>query len=138
MNSFLTITKAAFLSGFNTSKKKNNQSSAFKMVGLIGILFLGLSFFYNYMITNMLDKNDANSFNYYLVSVMAISAIMSLTISIFQMQGQIYRTKDYEFLETLPIKKTTIISSKILAVYLINVFEDAIIMVPALIIAGLW
>ena len=133
MNSFFTITKAAFLSGFNTNKKKNNQSSAFKMVGLIGIIFLALSFFYNYLITNMLNKSDINSFNYYLVAVMAVSSIMSLTISIFQMQSQIYRTKDYEFLETLPIRKTTIISSKILAVYLINIFEDAIIMVPALI-----
>ena len=133
MNNFLTITKAAFLSGFNTNKKKNNQSSAFKLVLLFGLLFLSLSTFYNYMIIRMIDTNDINSFNGYLVAVMAASSILSLTVSIFQMQSQIFKTKDYEFLETLPIRKSTIVSSKILAVYLINLYEDAIIILPALV-----
>ena len=134
MNNFFLLTKSSFLSGFNTNKKKNNQSSAFKMMAIVGVIFLLLSSFYSFMFIQMVDTENPKQYDYFLVSVLTITALMSIILSIFQMQSQIFKTKDYEFLESLPITNKTIVASKIASVYLMNLFEDSLIALPSLVL----
>ena len=70
----------------------------------------------------------------YLSLVLAVSAILVLIITITQMQGTIFKTKDYEFLESLPVGRGTIVAAKISAVYLMSFFEDVIIALPAVVL----
>jgi len=133
MNNFIELTKAFFLTGFNVNKKKKNQRSAFASVGIAGLLFFCLSFAYNLMYMTEF-KMGGLPLEQYMLIVLTVDAYIVLITTLTQMQGQIFKTKDYEFLESLPVSKTVIVGSKITAVYLIGLFEDFLITIPAIVL----
>ena len=133
MNSFIQLTKAFFLSGFNVNKKKQNQRSAFKALLIFGIVLFVVSFLYNALYMKISTETGLALEDYMLI-VLVVDALIVFTTCIFQMQQTIFKTKDYEFLESLPVKKSIIVSAKIFAVYLIGLFEDLLITIPAIIL----
>ena len=132
MNNFIQLTKVLFLSGFNVNKKKQNQKSAFRTLGIFGLVFLAVSCIYNAMYMNMAMLNGVSLTTYMLI-VLVVDAMIVFVTCVFQMQTTIFKTKDYEFLESLPVRKTTIVAAKIAAVYLIGLFEDLLITIPAIV-----
>ncbi len=130
MNNVFLLTKATFLSGFNTNKKKGNQKSSFRTLIIVSVFLTIMSFFYNYMFITEI-RNTETGFEDYVVIVSMVASLFTFMTSVFQMQSAIFKTRDYEFLESLPIKKTSIVLSKILSVYLMNLIEDIIIAGPA-------
>lgn len=136
MNNLIQLTKVAFFSSFNVNKQKKNQKSVFAIVGLFGFLFLAISFFYNF--TFCMAFMAIYSLEEYLVFMYSVAGILTLMLSIFKIQSTIFRTKDYEFLESLPVSKKTIVASKLLALELICLFEDALICLPTIIFYGIF
>lgn len=131
MSNFLTLTKVFFLSGFNVNSKKKNQKSAFTLFGITLLLFasasLGISVsFIGRMELFGIDKEA------FLSLMLLVAFILNFVLSIHQVQSIIFNTKDYEFLESLPVKKTTIVASKLCSFYLINVAEDVALILPAI------
>ena len=59
-----------------------------------------------------------------LVMILLLAFMLNFVLSLFQLQSVIFKAKDYEFLESLPVSKVCIVSSKIIATYLINLSED--------------
>ena len=52
------------------------------------------------------------------LSLMLLVAFMiNFVLSIHQVQSIIFNAKDYELLESLPVKKTTIVASKLASFY---------------------
>lgn len=131
MNNFFTLTKVFFLSGFNVNKRKKNQKSAFSLFILTLVLFAFVSLTISFGFISKLDLVGGT-----LESVLGImlfmSFMMNFILSVTQVQSIIFNTKDYEFLESLPVSKTAIISSKLFAFYLINVSEDLALIVPSI------
>ncbi|MDE6284452.1 MAG: hypothetical protein K2M17_01750, partial [Bacilli bacterium] len=64
----------------------------------------------------------------------ALGSVVSMFYTIFKVDGMLFSTKDYDMLMALPIKKTTIIGSKMINLYLSNLFFSFIIMIPVLLV----
>lgn len=131
MSNFLTLTKVFFLSGFNVNKRKKSQRSAFGLFGLALALFAIASFsvsmnFFMKMEALGLQKEET------LGLMLLVSFMLNFVLSIYQVQSIIFNAKDYEFLESLPVKKTTIVAAKLASFYLINVAEDVALILPAI------
>lgn len=133
MSDFIELTKAFFLSGLQVNRRRQNQKSSFQSLAILGLVFLFLSFYYNYTFIQSLGALGI-SYENYLLMILACDTVFILSTSIAQMQGTIFKTKDYEFLESLPVSKKTIVAAKIASVYIIGVLEDLIISLPALIL----
>lgn len=133
MNSFFALTKVFFLSGFNVNKKKKNQKSAFSLFALTLALFMFTSALLSFVFSEKM-KEAGLPIETFLGVILMFAFMLNLAISIFQLQSIIFNTKDYEFLESLPVSKPTIIASKLFATYLINLSEDLALMIPAIII----
>ncbi len=133
MNNFFLLTKVFFLAGFNVNNKKKNQRSAFALFGLTLIIFVIVSFSISYLMMNKM-----NEYNLPLVTglcmVVLVAIMLNFVLSMYQLQSIIFSSKDYEFLESLPVSKVCIVSSKLAATYLINLSEDLALIVPASII----
>lgn len=136
MTNLLLLTKAAFLNGFQVNRKKNNQKSTFKSLGLFALLFFAISFIYNTaLLLGVSEESELSiDLNGLLILVLVIGTALTFIISFYQTESVIFEAKDYEFLESLPIKKSEIVASKIIALYLMNVVEDAIIVLPQIIL----
>ena len=119
MNNFFTLTKVFFLSGFNVNKKKKNQKNAFKLFLLTLALFMLISISLSFVFSEQM-KEAGLPIETFLGVILMFAFMLNLVISIFQLQSIIFNTKDYEFLESLPLSKPTIIASKLFATYLIN------------------
>lgn len=133
MNSFFALTKVFFLSGFNVNKKKKNQKNAFSLFALTLALFMFTSALLSFVFSEKM-KEAGLPIETFLGVILMFAFMLNLAISIFQLQSIIFNTKDYEFLESLPVSKPTIIASKLFATYLINLSEDLALMIPAIII----
>ena len=132
MSNFLTLTKVFFLSGFNVNLKKKNQRSAFSLFGLTLLLFalgsFGISMSFITKIEDFGLEKEA-----FLSLMLLVAFMLNFVLSIHQVQSIIFNTKDYEFLESLPVKKATIVAAKLCSFYLINVAEDIALILPAII-----
>ena len=133
MNNFFTLTKVFFLSGFNVNKKKKNQKNAFKLFLLTLALFMLISISLSFVFSEQM-KEAGLPIETFLGVILMFAFMLNLVISIFQLQSIIFNTKDYEFLESLPLSKPTIIASKLFATYLINLSEDIALILPAILI----
>ncbi|MDD2409564.1 MAG: hypothetical protein PHD03_02460 [Bacilli bacterium] len=65
-----------------------------------------------------------------LVTIMVTVSVTSAITTVFKVNKTLFNAKDYSFLLSLPIKKSTIISSKIMNLYIINVVFSAILLIP--------
>ncbi len=65
-----------------------------------------------------------------LVMIMVMVSVTSALTTIFKVNKTLFNAKDYSFLLSLPIKKRTIISSKIFNLYIINFVFAAMLLIP--------
>lgn len=130
MHNFITLTKVFFLAGFNVNKRKQNQKSAFAMLGITLGIFATVSLVLTLSLASQLTALGLPLFTILFLILMA-SMLLSFVMSMYQLQSVIFNTKDYEFLESLPVSKVCIIASKLTAVYLVNLFEDVALILPS-------
>ncbi len=64
----------------------------------------------------------------------ALASIFILFATVFRVDSMLFHSKDYDLLGSLPLKKSTIIASKMLNLYFSNLIFTIIIMVPVLIV----
>ena len=133
MSNFLTLTKVFFLSGFNVNIRKKNQKSAFTLFGITLLLFAVGSFFISLSFISRIELLGLEK-EAFLSLMLLVAFMINFVLSIHQVQSIIFNAKDYELLESLPVKKTTIVASKLASFYLINVAEDIALILPASII----
>lgn len=119
-------------------KKKGKRRSAAGMVvlvliyvilfGVIGSMFFGLG----YTLCNPLCMLDLNWLYYAVMSLLAI--VMGVFGSVFNTFTTLYEAKDNEFLLSMPIKPSYILTVRILGVYLWSFIYTALAFVPAMIV----
>ena len=115
----------------NHKEKKNAKLNAI-LLGSTAILFC----YYIYMFADSMMEVFIllNKPEYLLVIFMLICSSYILIANIFKGPQTIFKFKDYDLLLSLPIKKRTVILSKLISLYLYNLLFQLIILVPAFIV----
>ncbi|NWK67552.1 permease [Bacillus paramycoides] len=112
-------------------KKKQNKillSVSIALVGIILMLYCGASAY------GLVKLGISEIIPVY---ALVISSVLTLFFTIFKANGEIFAFKDYDFLMSLPICVSTVITSRFLYVYLLNTLFSIIIMLPMGVIYGI-
>lgn len=134
------LVKINLLSYFNFYKIKNAKTGVQKSkeLGKIIFLFLFVLFFawYIYAFARMTMNGLAMLHIEYVIigEFFALASLFSLFQTIFKVDSILFSNKDYDMLAALPIKKTTIVASKMLHLYFSNLLFSLIIMLPVLLV----
>ena len=136
MNKFLSITKINLLRSFNLTVNTNFKSKSARrkkiVKGIIITLIVSYILFYIYFLTKSLMPTllEINKPLYILAFLFAICSLYIFIANIFKIKGVLFDFKDYDLLMSLPINRNTIIASKIVSLYIINLLYTLVIMIP--------
>lgn len=137
MSKFLLITKINLLSFFNIKRitnskfKSERKKNAYKALILIGIILYFAYYVYEmfkFMLPGFVLMNKPLYALGYLFSLLSLFILLS---NIFRVKSILFDYKDYDLLNSLPIKRRTIIFSKLTSFYLLNLFYTFLVMIPA-------
>ena len=108
-------------------KKTTNKASALSIVSYA--LFMFLSFIYSSMLAESYEKMGIIDF--LPIMWMIFSSILILMTSIYQVKGLIVQFKDYDIVMSLPIKTSHIVASRIVVLYLMDLVQAMVFILPA-------
>ena len=132
-NSFINSTGFNSLSkGINTSKEKKKLMITTATLLLIATVMCFMSTSYSIALATVLKP--MGYLDLILIVAILFSCILSFITSIYKAQGTLFSSKDYDLLMSLPIKNSTILTSKILSLMSISYIETALVIVPASIV----
>lgn len=137
MKNLIRLTKINALTIFDFYKIKNARDKKelkkelpkFLLI-IFAFIYLGY-FVYRFAKMTLTGLIMMNLTNVLLPAFMAITSAYILFMTIFKVNKTIFDSKDYSILLSLPIKKNTIISSKIILLYLINIIYSLLFLMPA-------
>ena len=121
---------------------KVNSAPLWKKI-LIPVLIIALVAFFGFSVTMMflgiggLLVPFGGDWLYYSM-IMLISVTVTFVLSIFEPKSELFECKDNELLLSMPIKSSDILIARILVVLIYNYLIDAVIMLPALVIYGIY
>lgn len=102
---------------------------------IIGIIIIGISTFYSIMLAFVLSKFQKMEL---LIAIMMASAsIVILFTTIYKTKGMLFGFKDYDTIMSLPVKVKTIVNSRMIMLYLMNIFLTIAVMGPAGLVYGI-
>lgn len=132
-NSFINNTGINSLSkGVSTSKEKKKLLISTATLVLIAIVICFMATSYSIGLATVLKP--MGYLDLILIIAVLFSCILSFITSIYKAQGTLFSSKDYDVLMALPIKNSTILTSKILSLMSISYIGTALIIVPASIV----
>ena len=121
MKPLIDLSKIYIKQSFQQNNKKKRTSfsliTSLCVIALIVIFGLGFSF---YSLANQLATIGQEKM---ILIVGSISASMFvLMFTLYQQQGFYYKTNDYDFLSSLPIKTSTVVLAKYISSYFLCLF----------------
>lgn len=132
-NSFVNSTGINSLSkGIDNSKEKRKLLITTVTLLLIATVICFMSTSYSIALAIVLKP--MGYLDLILIVAILFSCILSFIMSIYKAQGTLFSSKDYDLLMSLPIKNSTILTSKILRLMSISYIETALIIIPASIV----
>lgn len=139
MKKIWLITKVQLRSAldFNIKyKKRKSKNSSFLIFSmLMGLVFMVISFAYCYGIGVTLDMFGMIDILPQLV--MATISAITLMTSIYKVKGILFGFKDYDFLMALPVSTSSIVISRFLLLYIVNLFVTFVILFPSTVVYGI-
>lgn len=146
MNELMALLKVQVLAFFdiNTALHTKDKGTRRKRLLLSGLMLLsmamimGMSFGYSFMLADALKKSGMAELLEYVPGLMMASACLATFFTtIYKTHGVLVGLKDYDQIMSLPVPVRTVIASRIILLYLMNLFFTLIIMVPAGIVYGM-
>ena len=132
-NSFINSTGINSLSkGVSTSNEKKKLLITTATLLLIAAVICFMSTTYSIALATVLKL--MGYLDLILIVAVLFSCILSFITSIYKSQGTLFSSKDYDLLMALPIRNSTILTSKILSLMSINYIGTALVIVPASIV----
>ncbi|MDU2290494.1 MAG: ABC transporter permease [Clostridium celatum] len=132
-NSFINSTGINSLSkGVSASKEKRKLLIATGTLLLIAAVICFMATAYSIGLATVLKP--MGYLDLILIVAVLFSCILSFITSIYKAQGTLFSSKDYDLLMALPIKNSTILTSKILSLMSISYIGTALVVVPAAIV----
>lgn len=141
MKQIWLLTKIQLGSTFTLFKRNKNKVKKRKTSVIIGffLLFAAFllicSFMYSYMIG--LSLNTMGLLDLLPEMIMAVTCIVTLMTTIYKVKGTLFGFKDYDLTMSLPVKTRSIVISRLLLLYLVNISFTLIIILPASIAYGI-
>lgn len=132
MNNLWTLIKIEFSKSFSKNSIKENKAKSVSflvILGLVVILGIFLSALYAFIYGRMYISNGA-TLEPLVILFAVVASMLTLMSGINQAKG-IFIGKDYDQLSALPLKKTTIIASKVINLYLVELLYSSIILIPS-------
>ena len=137
MSKFLLITKINLQNFFDLKKVFNFQNKSAKKKAIYKTIFitaivLYLAFYiyelFKFMLPGFIALNKPLYSLGYLFIILSFFILIS---NIFKIKSVLFDYKDYDLLNSLPIKRSTILFSKITTFYILNFLYTLIVMLPA-------
>ena len=136
MNKFLQVVKINILQSFsftknNSSKlKSERQKKTLKTFGVIAIVGYIMWYVY-YLSKTLLPGFTAIGKPLYVIAFLFVICSFYVFFSnLFRIKNVLFDFKDYDLLMSLPIKRSSVIASKIVSLYIVNLIYTLIIMLP--------
>lgn len=138
MNKFLVLIRVQVIRllhasvNVNTAGRKKNNKKDFS--GLLVFLFPALISLYMSGTYTFAFSHELSVSDYYLFPLMgvALAYLLSFILSVFLVDGHLFKNKDYELLSTLPFTKQEIFTSKLLSLYLYQlIYAFFMMLIPA-------
>lgn len=136
MSNLFLLTKVSLANFFdfhkivNSSSKEERKKSIYKTILMtLAYFFLAYSL-YDLVISTMPEFINANIPEMALATAFAITSIFIIFMTVLKCQATLFEFKDYNFLMSLPVKRKTILNSKMLTNYVLNMLIVFIYMIP--------
>ncbi|WP_040197443.1 putative ABC transporter permease subunit [Candidatus Soleaferrea massiliensis] len=137
MTNIINICKIHFLnvSGINRiryskdPKEKNKSILFLVMMVFCGVVICGVSFMYSYMMASGFEQ--IGRVELLPGIMMAATCLVTLFTTIYKSSGILFGFRDFDLLMSLPIKTGTIVASRVLILYGMNIAFTLLLMVPA-------
>ncbi|MBC5649007.1 ABC transporter permease [Christensenella tenuis] len=119
--------------GFNKARYTHEKrSKSAGMTALLTVCYVLIIFAVFGMSMGMMDSLKSLHAEYIVLNIMMMAAsVMVLFTTIYKVNGTLFGFRDYDLQMTLPIKTSTLIASRILILYLLNILFVLGVMVPA-------
>ena len=135
MNKLWLITKISLLNSIsnrnsNSKFKSERRKRSLKILGIL--LIVGYIMFYVYYVTNGLMPTFVaiNKSIYVLAFLFAVCSLYIFFANLFKIKNILFDFKDYDLLMSLPIKRSIVIISKMISLYIVNLLCTLIVMIP--------
>jgi len=136
MNNLLSLIKIQFLSLFGinkiANKKKGKSASAIGIVG-VGLVFVAIIVAIAYIYAKIFAELyvEIGKPQQFLPTIFALISVICLIFSFYSASGNIYSAKDYDLLSAMPIKKHTVVLSKLIFMYLADLLFAILVLAVA-------
>ena len=138
MNNTLRLVKIYLLNntGVNRLIHQKGKGGRLKAAGLLlgfallGLMLLGVSFFYSYMLSQAFAMMEMVRILPALM--MTVSSLMVLVTTIYKAGSILFSFRDYDLVMALPVSQGSVVASRILILYLMNLLFTLVVMVPML------
>src|SRR5690554_3595 len=141
MNNILTLIKINLIEQYRINKlfKKDKIIAKIGFVLLYLVIFATLTFSIGsiFYLTAITVENPNDALSEVLKSSCAIVAILSIISVLVQANGFLFKSKDFDLLVSLPIKKRDIIISKIFALLISSYLGMLVTYIPAIVVIGI-
>lgn len=129
MNKFLSLMKVNILGLIRGKEKKKKKISHGIILILVGALFL----YYAYRFAKLSMKGLIFIHSEYIIlpEFFAISSILLIFINYKKINGLFFKSKDFDLLDAMPIKRSYIVISKMLELYISALAVTCVFMLPA-------
>lgn len=119
----------------NKTGKKRHGSKLILFVGLYGFLFLYLGVVFFFFASMLCGPLVSANVGWLYGSIMGLIAVfMGVLGSVFSTYSSLYRAKDNDLLLSMPIPPLYILLARLSGVYVIGLFYELLVMVPAYIL----
>ncbi|MGF7046780.1 ABC-2 type transport system permease protein [Paenibacillus sp. DS2015] len=131
------LTKIQLFSSFGLNKAlhtrdvKERRKFLLLSIGiLMGVAMIAVaSFGYSYMMA--LTFEQMGRMDLLLAIMMAVTSIIAFFTTIYKASGVLFSYKDYDLIMSLPMKTSHVVASRVLQLYVLNLFFTLMIMLPA-------
>lgn len=134
MSEIITLIKVNLLNGLNSFRSQNNSQKIGSSIVtvILGILGIFLSVFGN--INLFLLFKDTEVPKTFVLIIMCIALLLIMFTSFMKVKGTLFGSKDYEMLKALPVKRSSILTAKIIDIYFSEFKFSLLALLPTLII----
>lgn len=136
MKNTINLTKIYFKETLTNSFSRSSKRSGAKNALIFVFLFIFVAMCLGYSLYNLasMQISISGSANGIIIIGLMMSTIMVIMMTAFDTQGYFYKSKDYDMLQSLPIKTTSIVTAKYLSSYAMSFIYNAMIALPTFVI----
>lgn len=136
-NKFISLYKTILLNNYSTRRGKSTKAISGIITSIIIYICLFI-FSLLYSLIGIVALKENNMQNYFPLIVYIITILMTFMLTINKSKSTIFDSKYNDLLFAMPIKPKTILLSRIMTLLTMNYITTLVIMVPALLIFGIF